>query len=72
MNAQQPDTLWDYDAQGNRTVGRPNYAKPGVFERVQREALEAEWIARGGTGGSLFNLIVMNRDFERLEGQTQK
>lgn len=41
-----PDTIWTYDAQGNRLYGRPNYDKPGVYERVQREAFEAECAAR--------------------------
>ena len=47
--AAMPDVIWTYDANGNRRCGRPNFAKPGVAEQVQREAFENECAARPPT-----------------------
>lgn len=62
-----PDTLWEPVRQGNETVlrGRPNYDKPGVAERVALDALDAEWIARGGVSNTL-SLILYNNQRSRL------
>lgn len=57
---EQPDTIWTTDATGKRLYGRPNYDKPGVFERVQQDAFEAEMAARPA-GGGLSLLIRMKR-----------
>lgn len=40
-----PDVIWTYDEAGNRLYGRPNFDKPGVAERVERDAFEAELAA---------------------------
>jgi hypothetical protein len=45
MNTPLPDTIWTYGESGNRLYGVPNYAKPGVAERVARECFEAECAA---------------------------
>lgn len=62
-----PDTIWEPVRVGNETVlrGRPNYDKPGVAERVAQEALDAEWIARGGVRSTL-DLILYNNQRSRL------
>lgn len=66
--ADLPDIIWTYDAKGRRLYGRPNYDKPGMVERVAREAFEAE-CAANPAGGSLSGLLraEQNRRFkERL------
>lgn len=41
----QPDRIACYDAKGKLTGWVPNYAKPGIAERVAQEVDEAEFAA---------------------------
>lgn len=70
--AEMPDTIWIYDTNGKRLYGRPNYDKPGVFERVARDAFEAECAANPPRSslGSLLRMQEINRFEDHLKKGT--
>lgn len=61
-----PDTIWTYDVNGNPLYGVPNFAKPGVAERVAREALAGEINAVGSTYSGVDAMRAVNRLEEQL------
>ena len=65
MNAPLPDTIWTYDENGKRLYGRPNYAKPGVAARVERECFESECAA--DPIRSSLDFIIRARKVARFE-----
>lgn len=68
--AEMPDTIWTYDKNGNRLHGRPNYAKPGVAERVAREVFETE--CEANPPRSSLDLLLRLREINAFEERMAK
>lgn len=65
-----PDNVPSYNKDGKLVCYRPNWDKPGMSERVRREAFEDHWAANPPRGST--ELRVYMREALRLEDNISK